>query len=169
MASAKNLELKKAVVDEIKSKLENNKTFLLLNYQGLTDQEAKELRKGLKGCDSEIKIYKNTLVELALKDKNIELSEYTTGPNAYLFSKNIIEPIKFVSEFIKNHPSLEFKVGYIDNEIASKEVIDTYASIPSMEGLLNMFASGLMEHVRNFSIALNLYKENLEKNEGGEK
>lgn len=169
MASERNLELKKAVVEEIKNKLENSKTFLLLNYQGLTDSEAKELRRGLKSTDSEIKIYKNTLVDLALKEENIELGEYTVGPNAYLFSNNIIEPIKFVSEFIKNHPALEFKVGYIDNEVASKEVIDTYASIPSMEGLLTMFAGGLMEHVRNFSIALNLHKENLEKNEGGEK
>ena len=40
-------------------------------------------------------------------------------------------------------------------------VIKDYAAIPSMEGLLTMFAGGLIEHVKNLSIALNLYAEQL--------
>ena len=44
-------------------------------------------------------------------------------------------------------------------------IISDYATIPSMEGLLTMFAGGLIEHVRNLSIGLNLYAEKLE--EGG--
>ena len=104
-------------------------------------------------------------MNLALKNKNIELNDYMSGPNAYLFSDSIIEPIKVVSKFAKEHPALEVRVGYIDSEIADKSVIDKYATIPSMEGLLTMFAGGLIEHVRNLSIGLNLYAEKLE--EGG--
>ena len=105
-------------------------------------------------------------MKLALKDKNIELNNYMEGPNAYLFADSIIEPIKVVSKFAKDHPALEVRVGYIDNQIADKKVISEYATIPSMEGLLTMFAGGLIEHVRNLSIGLNLYAEKLEK--GGE-
>ena len=54
---------------------------------------------------------------------------------------------------------------HIDNEVVGKDIIAEYATIPSMEGLLTMFAGGLMEHVRNLSIGLNLYAEKLE--EGG--
>ena len=103
----------------------------------------------------------------SLKEKNIELYDYMEGPNAYLFSKDIIEPIKIVSKFAKEHPALEIRVGFIDDKIADTKVISEYATIPSMEGLLTMFAGGLIEHVRNMSIALNLYAEKLE--EGGEK
>ena len=87
------------------------------------------------------------------------------GPNAYLFADSIIEPIKVVSKFAKEHPALEIRVGYIDNELADTKIISDYATIPSMEGLLTMFAGGLIEHVRNLSIGLNLYAEKLE--EGG--
>ncbi len=163
MASKRILEQKQAVVKEIADKLDNAKTFLLLNYQGLTVSEFAELRRSLREVNSDVKIYKNTLMNLALKDKNIELNNYMEGPNAYLFADSIIEPIKVVSNFAKNHPALEVRVGYIDNEIADAKVISEYATIPSMEGLLTMFAGGLIEHVRNLSIGLNLYAEKLEK------
>lgn len=165
MASKEILKRKEAVVQEICEKLDNAKIFLLLNYQGLTVSEITELRESLRNVNSDIKVYKNTLMNIALKNKNIALNDYMQGPNAYLFADSIIEPIKVVSKFAKAHPALEIRVGYIDNEIADTKVISEYATIPSMEGLLTMFAGGLIEHVRNLSIGLNLYAEKLE--EGG--
>ena len=163
MASSKILKQKEETVNEITEKLEKSKTFLLLNYQGLTVSEIAELRNGLRDVNSDIKVYKNTLMNLALKKKNIALNVYMSGPNAYLFSDSIIEPIKVVSKFAKEHPALEVRVGYIENEIVDTKVINEYATIPSMEGLLTMFAGGLIEHVKNLSIGLNLYAEKLEK------
>ena len=163
MASKKILEQKENTVKEIMAKIENSKTFLLLNYQGLTVSELAELRESLRNVNSDIKVYKNTLMSLALKNKNIELNDYMSGPNAYLFADSIIEPIKVISKFVKDHPALEIRVGYIDNEIVDTKVIASYATIPSMEGLLTMFAGGLIEHVKNLSIGLNLYAEKLEK------
>ncbi len=163
MASKRILEQKENTVKEITDKISNSKTFLLLNYQGLTVSEIAELRSSLREVNSDIKVYKNTLMNLALKNKNIDLNDYMSGPNAYLFSESIIEPIKVVSKFAKEHPALEVRVGYIDNEVVSKEVVNQYATIPSMEGLLTMFAGGLIEHVRNLSIGLNLYAQKLEK------
>ena len=163
MASKEILKQKEATVKEITEKLENAKTFLLLNYQGLTVSEISELRNSLREVNSDIKVYKNTLMNLALKDKNIALNDYMEGPNAYLFADSIIEPIKVVSKFAKDHPALEIRVGYIENEVVDLKTINAYATIPSMEGLLTMFAGGLIEHVRNLSIGLNLYAEKLEK------
>lgn len=165
MASKEILKQKEAVVAEISERLDNAKTFLLLNYQGLTVSEIAALRQSLREVNSDVTVYKNTLMNIALKNKNIALNEYMEGPNAYLFADSIIEPIKVVSKFAKEHPALEIRVGYIDNEVVDTKVISEYATIPSMEGLLTMFAGGLIEHVRNLSIGLNLYAEKLE--EGG--
>ena len=163
MASKRILEQKKAVVEEIKNKLDNAKTFLLIDYRGLNVSEITELRRSLRETGSDIKVYKNTLMNLALKDKNIKLDDFMEGPNAYLFSSDIIEPIKVVSKFAKEHPALEIRAGYIDSEVVDVNTIKKYADIPSMEGLLTMFAGGLIEHLRNLSIGLNLYAEKLEK------
>lgn len=163
MASERSLNQKKATVNEISAKLDESKTLLLVDYQGMTVHEINELRQTLKENGSDLKVYKNTLATLAFKDKGIKLDDYMTGPNAYIFSKDIIEPIKIVSKVSKGNDNLTIKAGYIDGEFASLETINEYASIPSYEGLLTMFAGGLIEHVKNMSIALNLYAENLEK------
>ena len=74
MASKEILKQKESIVKEISDKLDNAKTFLLLNYQGLTVSEIAELREGLRNVNSEIKVYKNTLINIALKNKNIKLN-----------------------------------------------------------------------------------------------
>ena len=85
MASKEILKQKEATVKEITDRLEKSKTFLLLNYQGLTVSEIAELRNSLREVNSDVKVYKNTLMDLALKNKNIKLNDYMSGPNAYLF------------------------------------------------------------------------------------
>ncbi len=163
MASKEILKQKDNTVKEIMDKLDASTTFLLINYQGLSVGDLAELRKSLRSIDSDIKVYKNTLMNLALKNKGVELNDYMEGPNAYIFSGSIIEPIKIVSKFAKTHPALEIRAGKINDDIVDKSVINTYATIPSMEGLLTMVAGGLIEHVKNLSIGLNLYAEKLEK------
>ncbi len=164
MASERSLSVKKETVKEISKSLKDSKTFLILNYQGLKVDEVSELRRKLRDINANYKIYKNTLMHLALKENKIALDDYMEGPNAYLFSSDVIEPIKVVSEFAKKHPSLEVRIGVIDGEVADQELISTYATIPTMEELLTMLAGGMIEHVKNLSIALNLYAEGLEKN-----
>ena len=161
MASEKILESKKNVVSEISDKLKNSESVILFKYAQSTVSDMEELRKELKKIDSEVKVYKNTLVKRALDDMNIDLSSYLEGPNAIVFGKELLEPIKAISEFAKNHNNIELVTGIINGEVVSLDTIKDYASIPSMDGLLTMFAGGLIEHVKNLSIALNLYAEKL--------
>ena len=163
MASEKNLNVKKSIVNEIEGKLDESKVLLLVDYRGMSVHELSSLRNDLKNSGSDLKVYKNTMASIAFKNKSIKLDDYMTGPNAYIFSKDIIEPIKIVSEVAKKNNNLSIKAGYVDGEFASLETINEYASIPSYEGLLTMFAGGLIEHLKNFSVALNLHAENLEK------
>ena len=85
------------------------------------------------------------------------------GPKAIAFGTDAIAPIKALSDFAKTHKALELKVGIVDGEIADEKMLKELASIPSREGLLTMFASGLMQHVRDFAICLDLHSKNLEK------
>ncbi len=165
MASEKILNSKKETVQEITDKLKNSKSVLLFRYAQSSVSDMQELRRELKKIDSEVKVYKNTLVKRALDDMNIDLSSFLEGPNAIVFGKELLEPIKAFDEFAKKHKNVEILTGLVDGEVVSLDTIKDYAAIPSMEGLLTMFAGGLMEHVKNLSIALNLYAEQLgEKN-----
>ncbi len=65
--------------------------------------------------------------------------------------------------FAKEHKALELKVGVVDGEIADIDVLNNLATIPSREGLLTMLAGGLMGVVRDLSICLDLYSQDLDK------
>lgn len=162
MASSKVLESKKAIVGEITESLKTSESVVLFEYQGLTVSEVSDLRKKLREVQGEVKVYKNTLLKRALDDLNINLDGFLEGPNAIMFGKNLLEPIKVISEFAKSHDKMNIRVGIINGEKAELNVIKEYAAIPSYEGLLTMLAAGMMEHVRNLSIGLNLYAEKLE-------
>ncbi len=162
MASSKVLESKKAIVGEITESLKTSESVVLFEYQGLTVSEVSDLRKKLREVQGEVKVYKNTLLKRALDDLNINLDGFLEGPNAIMFGKNLLEPIKVISEFAKSHDKMNIRVGIINGEKAELSVIKEYAAIPSYEGLLTMLAAGMMEHVRNLSIGLNLYAEKLE-------
>ncbi len=161
MASEKILESKREVVAEITNKLKNSGSVILFKYSESTVSDMQELRRDLKNIGSEVKVYKNTLVKRALDDMKIDLSEFLEGPNAIVFGKELLEPIKVLDKFAKNHKNVQVITGIIKGEVVSIDTIKEYASIPSMEGLLTMFAGGLIEHVKNLSVALNLYADKL--------
>ena len=162
MASTKILDMKKAVVDEITNSIKDSESVILFQYQGLTVAELSELRCKLRETDATVKVYKNTLLKRALDDLNLNFDGFLEGPNAICFGKNLLEPIKVLSEFAKDHEKMEIRVGIISGSVADLATIKEYATIPSREGLLTMFAGGLMEHMRNFSIAVNLLAEEKE-------
>ena len=161
MASAKIIQEKQNTVEEILSKLDNSQSVIVFKYQGCTVADISELRTELRKNDSELKIYKNTLVTRALDSRNLKFDNALEGANAIVFGKSLLEPIKVLSDFAKKHENITIEAGIIDNGIVGVDTIKEYASIPSMEGLLTMLAGGMIEHVKNLSIGLNLYAEKL--------
>jgi large subunit ribosomal protein L10 len=157
MASNKILDTKKEVVTEIKDKVSNSSSVIFFDYRGLSVAETMELRKKLKESNSDIKIYKNTLVKRALDNLNLDLGEVLEGPNAMSLSTDVIEPIKIITNYAKEHKALEIKGGIIDGSVSSLEELAKLATIPSREGLLTMLAGGMIGIAKDLSICLHLY------------
>lgn len=163
MASTKVLELKKEVVNDIVNNIKDSESVILFQYQGLTVSELSELRRKLRETDATVKVYKNTLLKRALDELNLSFEGFMSGPNAILFGKNLLEPIKVLADFAKDHEKLEIRIGIISGSVADLNTINEYATIPSREGLLTMLAGGLMGTVRDLSIGLDLYSKQLEE------
>ena len=162
MANASILAKKQEVIDEIKSRITDSKGIVLFDYRGLTDSEAKELRRSLRNSGSDYKVYKNTLMARALNDLNIDLADNLTGPSALAYSEDQIAPIKVLTDFAKKHPAVILKVGIVDNEVTDKAKLASLATIPSREGLLTMLAGGMIGIVKDLSICLDLYSKEKE-------
>ena len=164
MANTKILAQKQLVIDEIKERISNANGVVLFDYRGLTDGEAKELRRSLRNSGSDYKVYKNTLMSRALKDLNIDIDESLFGPSALAYSEDQVAPIKVLTDFAKKHPAVVLKVGIVDKEITDKAKLADLATIPSRDGLLTMLAGSLIGVVKDLSICLDLYSKEKEEN-----
>ena len=131
----------------------------------MTVEELSDLRRQLREVESDVKVYKNTLLKRAADELKINLDDFLEGPNAILFGKTLLEPIKIISDFAKSHDKLDIRVGVISGDVADLSVIKEYASIPSREGLLTRLAGGMMQYVKDLAISLNLYAEKMEGKE----
>jgi large subunit ribosomal protein L10 len=159
MANNKILDAKKEVVSEIKEKVEGSASTIFFDYRGLTVAETMELRNKLRASNTDVKVYKNTLVKRALDTLGLDLGNVLEGPNAISLSGDVIEPIKILTAYAREHSALEIKGGIIDGNVSSIEEIAKLSTIPSREGLLTMLAGGMMGIAKDLSICLQLYSE----------
>ena len=164
MANEKILAKKQEVIDEIKSRVQDNATIVLFDYRGITDNEAKELRRTLREAGADYKVYKNTLMARALNDLKIDIDASLVGPSALAYGTDQIAPIKILSEFAKKNKSIILKVGVVDGEVSDQEKLAQIATIPSRDGLLTMLAGGMIAIAKDLSICLDLYAKQKEEN-----
>ena len=81
-----NIEMKKTVVADIKSKFERAKTVVLVDYRGLTVAEVTDLRNQLRKAGVEYAVLKNTMINLAIADMGIDgVKAHLEGPTAVAF------------------------------------------------------------------------------------
>lgn len=146
------LKAKQSVVKEIVEKAQASSSIVVMEYRGLTVSETQELRRALLKEDSEMCVYKNSLVERAVKELGYTgLDEILSGPNAIVFSKEINKGPKVVSKFAKKYENLVIKGGVAEGKFLDVDGVKSIANIPGREGLLSMFLSCLQAPVRQFA------------------
>ena len=163
MANQAIIAKKEEIVNEITERVKNANSVVLFDYRGLTDAEIVDLRRKLRESDSSYKVYKNTLTKRAFDKLSIKLDNCLQGPSAIATSQDAVAPIKVLADFAKDHPALELKGGYVDGKETTLDELKELSKIPSRDGLLTMFAAGLMEHVKNVAVCLDLHSKNLEE------
>ncbi|HHW12668.1 MAG TPA: 50S ribosomal protein L10 [Firmicutes bacterium] len=147
---------KVAVVDEVYEKLTKAQSVVLVDFRGLTAQEATELRKKLRAAGVELRVAKNTLTRLAAEKANLkELHVYLEGPMALAFGyEDPVSPAKILSEFAKDHKKLELKGGVLEGKVIDQAMVKALAELPSKEVLLGQLAGLLQAPIRNLAYVL---------------
>ncbi len=146
------IEMKKAVVAEIKEKMVAAKSIVLIDYRGLTVAEVTELRNQCRKAGVEYAVLKNTMVNLAAKEAGIEgLEGFLKGPTAVAFGmEDAVAPAKVLTEFIKKTKKTEVKCGLLDGQILDAAGVEALAAIPSREVLIAKIMGSMMSAVSKF-------------------
>jgi large subunit ribosomal protein L10 len=157
---------KVAVVDEVRSKLEESSAAVLTEYRGLDVAATADLRRSLRDAGGEYKIYKNTLVRIAARDLGLEIDELLTGPTAIAFvTGDAVSVAKALNDFAKANPALVVKGGLLGDQVIDEAGVKALADLEPREVLLAKFAgllaaplqqmANLLEAVpRNFAYGL---------------
>ncbi len=154
---------KVAVVNEVRERLEAADGALLTEYRGLTVAELAELRRELTAAGGDYKIYKNTLVRLAVADTaGAGVSELLSGPTAIAFVQGDVSAVaKALRDFARANPNLIVKGGVVGSTIMSAADIDVLAELPSREALLAQFAGALSAPLQQLAGLIQALPRNL--------
>ena len=158
------VELKKPVVEEISELLNGAATAVVVDYRGLTVAEDTELRKQLREAGVVYKVYKNTMINFAIKDTEFaDLAQHLEGPTAIAVCKDdATAAARVLAKFAKTAEALEIKGGVVDGIYYDAVGIGQIASIPSREVLLSKLLGSMQSPFTNFARVI---KQIAEKNE----
>jgi large subunit ribosomal protein L10 len=154
---------KVAVVDEVRQRLGDASATVVTEYRGLSVAELAELRRGLAAAGGDYKVYKNTLVKLAIGGSEHEaLAELLSGPTAIAFVHGDVSAVaKALRDFSRTYPSLVIKGGLLDGASLSPAQLAALADLPSRDVLLAQFAGALSAPLTQLAGLLQALPRNL--------
>ncbi|MDY4042020.1 MAG: 50S ribosomal protein L10 [Collinsella sp.] len=145
-------------VAEIESHIEANAGVFVVNYNGLTVKQAQDLRHQLREVGAEMKVYKNNLARIALKNQGQpEIDEILVGPVAYVFYETEpVEAAKVLKDFAaKAKDVLEVKGGISEGKAVTADEVKAIAELPTKDQLLGQIAGLINGFARDLAVCVN--------------
>ena len=144
---------KVAIVDEVRTRLDEAEAVMVTEYRGLTVDALAELRGALRPIGGRYKVYKNTLVRRAAADANTgdEFTELLVGPTALAFTEttpdgdpgDVAAVAKALRDFAKTNPDLVLKGGLFEGQFVDADTLKQLADIEPREVLLAKLAGAM--------------------------
>lgn len=152
-----NFEAKKALVEEIKQKIQSAKSLAFVDYRGLTASEDTKMRKAFREAGAEYRVYKNRLMLKALEALGINGCEkYLEGTTAVAFSNSDeVGAAKVIVDTMKETNKMEIKFGILSGNVVDSKAIEALAKLPSKEVLIAQLLGMLNAPATNLARVLN--------------
>lgn len=148
---------KEAFVSHIREELISSSIVVAVGREpGITVEEVTKLRKDMHKAEANLKVLKNTLARIAIKDSTLDsIGKYLEGSTGLAYSNNPVGMAKAIFEFAKVNEKLKILGGVMDGKAIAPDVVKELASLPSMDelrakiiGLLTAAASKIVRTVK---------------------
>ena len=157
MANAQVIEMKAQQVAEVAEKIRKAQSLVVFDYRGLTVEEVTALRNNMRKAGVEYVVLKNSIVERAAKEAEIDesINEFLKGPSAFAFGyDDAVAPAKILKESIKKYKKCEIKGGIVNGVVSDAAAMNTLADLPSREVLLSRLLGSMMSPISGLAIVL---------------
>jgi large subunit ribosomal protein L10 len=147
---------KRELIDHLHGVLKSTGVVVIAHNTGMVAAQSAEFRKRLKEAGGSVKVAKNKLAQLALKDTDAEkLSVLLTGPTILAFSKDPIAAAKATVTYAKGNDKLVILGGAMGKTILDAKGVQALAELPSLDelrakiiGLLNAPATKIARTIK---------------------
>ena len=152
MPNKKNIE----TVSFLKESIGGCAGLVFFDYRGVTVSQLTDLRRELAKTSSSMKICKNSLVDIALKELGREVKdEMFVNPTAVVFAKEDVPgAAKVISEASKKNDKIKIKGGYMGEDLLDPTQVQVVANIPPREVLLSHLVTALESPISSFANSL---------------
>lgn len=157
-----NRDEKAQQIAELKEKLQKTAAIVLADYRGLTVPAVTALREEFRKQQCEYKIYKNTLVKLAIKGTPMEkMGKYLEGPTALIYSwDSPSAAAKIARDFAKGNEKFKVKGGYLEGNVLDDKAVLASADMPGKDEMRATLLATLVAPATNLVRTLNAGAQN---------
>jgi len=146
----KTKEQKQEILQTLAENIEKQTAMVFVDFKGINVKDITAFRKELKENDAELLVAKKTLLQKALKEKNIDADiREMEGQVGIVFAYG--DP----AVAIKNaNKKLEIVGGYFEKQLQEKEPMKAIANLPSKEELLGRLVGSIASPLSGFARVL---------------
>jgi large subunit ribosomal protein L10 len=154
---------KEQQVDELKEKLGKTVSLVLADYRGIDVPSVTSMRQEFKKAQCEYKVYKNTLVKLAIKGTKMEpISPKLEGTTAIIFSfESPSAAAKLATRFAKEQEKFVLKGAFYEGTVFDDQAgVEALAAVPGKDEMRAKLLATLMAPATELVRTLNAGPQN---------
>jgi len=153
---------KEQFVSELTTAFSESNAIVICDYKGMTCHELESVRQMAAENDAHVKVVKNKLTILALKNAGIEGLELK-DTNLVVWGEDQISTCKTADKAATEFKSFELKSGALEGKAVDLATIMAMAKLPSRDELIGMLLNVWQAPVRNFTIGLDALRKKKEE------
>ena len=149
------------IVGEIAETLKNSSIVLLVDYKGLSVEKISNLRGALRENGGTLRVAKNTLIKIALKQAGYEdekLHDAVDETNALLTVSQEGDPmavLKALVQFQKENKMPSIRLGAFEGKLYDEAGVVELSKLPSRDELLGMLLNRMQGPISKMVFGLN--------------
>lgn len=146
--------VKELMVEEMAEKFRgiSDHGCVLVNYQGLSADEAAQVRAVLAQNDARMMVVKNRLFAIALERIGAaELKKLLNGPSAVVTGQGPVQAAKAVARAGEEAEALSVLGGLAESQLLEAAEVERLASLPDRETLLTQTITCMSAPARQFA------------------
>ncbi len=153
--------LKRYIAADIKSRMGDDKSLVVVQLDRLTVARVNDLRSKLRAEGAQMTVLKNRVASKVFDDMGLDgLGGVLEGMSAVAHGggdEGVLTVSRIVTDFAKANKESTVHVlgGFMDGRVLSVGDVNTLATLPSRDDLLSMIASAVVAPMQNIAGQLN--------------